>query len=427
MRPIGTRFVRVRTLAALATVLLVSVPSSGAFTAASTQEQPEIRALWVLRTSLISPESIDELVGAARAHGFNTLLVQVRGRGDAYYTSALEPPAAELQRQPPDFDPLATVLERARGAGLSVHAWVNVNLVSSAVDLPISRTHIVLRHPAWLMVPRELAQELARVTPASPSYVGRLARWTRGQPEEIEGLYASPVVPAAARHVEAVVRDIAKRYAVDGVHLDYARYPSNRFDYSAAALAEFRAAVRPTLSATQRRELDDRERVDLFAYADGLPDAWKAFRIARMTALMTKLRGAVKSVRPDALVTLAAAPDLDEAINHKLQDWPAWLRGGIVDAVAPMAYTPEANRFAEQIAAARDIAGGKSVWAGIGAYRLTAAQTVENIRTARRLGTAGVVLFSYDSLIDPRQANANYLATVGKAAFPRSGPVDGSR
>ncbi len=76
------------------------------------------------------------MVRTARDHGFNTLLVQVRGRGDAYFTSSLEPRAAELQRQPASFDPLATVLAEAHEAGLRVHAWVNVNLVSSAADLP---------------------------------------------------------------------------------------------------------------------------------------------------------------------------------------------------------------------------------------------------------------------------------------------------
>ncbi len=69
----------------------------------------ETRALWVLRASLSSPESIGTLVANARDHGFNTLLVQVRGRGDAYYNGGLEPRATELQRQPATFDPLATV------------------------------------------------------------------------------------------------------------------------------------------------------------------------------------------------------------------------------------------------------------------------------------------------------------------------------
>jgi uncharacterized lipoprotein YddW (UPF0748 family) len=145
-----------------------------------------------------------------------------------------------------------------------------------------------------------------------------------------------------------------------------------------------------------------------------------------MTTLMANLRSAVKAARPHALVTVAAAPDLDEAYNHKLQDWRGWLQTGLVDAVAPMAYTPEAKRFADQITAARDIVGGKGIWAGIGAYRLTAEQTVENIHTARRLGTAGIVIFSYDSLIDPKQTNSGYLAAIGRS-FARSASSDGSR
>ena len=93
------------TLAAVL-VLLMLAPT---FPDATREAAPsETRALWVLRTSLGSPESITTLVRTARDHGFNTLLVQVRGRGDAYFTSTLEPRAADLQRQPASFDPLAT-------------------------------------------------------------------------------------------------------------------------------------------------------------------------------------------------------------------------------------------------------------------------------------------------------------------------------
>src|SRR4051812_38029777 len=61
-----------------------------------------------------------------------------------------------------------------------------------------------------------------------------------------------------------IVRDIARRYAVDGIHLDYARYPSDRFDYSRGAVRQFRTFVRPGLSDATRRALDAREAVDLF-------------------------------------------------------------------------------------------------------------------------------------------------------------------
>ena len=47
------------------------------------------------------------------------------------------------------------------------------------------------------------------------------------------------------------------------------------------------------------------------------------------------------------------------------------------------------------------------------------AQAVDNIETARRLGAAGIILFSYDSLIDPRQAQPDYMGVVGRSAFAK--------
>jgi uncharacterized lipoprotein YddW (UPF0748 family) len=418
---------RKRWLRLLASAAAAAVCASGVLVAQRPANTTEVRAMWVLRTSLTSQDSITSLVRHARQNGFNTLFVQVRGRGDAYYRRALEPVPAALERQPDSYDPLAVVLELARASGIKVHAWVNVNLFSSAVQLPTSREHVVYRHPEWLMVPRDIAQEMAAVPSDSPAYLGKLARWTRQQSADVEGLYTSPVHPAAGAYVEAVVRDLVKRYALDGVHFDYARYPTDRFDYSKTAIREFRAALRPQMDEARRRALDSEEMRDLFAYPDALPEAWRTFRIDRMTQLMARLGRAAHAERPELQVSVAAAPDREEALDRRLQDWGTWLSTGIVDAVAPMAYTQEPDQFAEQIAAARSVAGSRAVWAGIGAYRLSAAQTIENIETARRLGAAGVILFSYDSLINPRETAPDYLPTVGRSAFGMPSSSAGSR
>jgi uncharacterized lipoprotein YddW (UPF0748 family) len=142
-----------------------------------------------------------------------------------------------------------------------------------------------------------------------------------------------------------------------------------------------------------------------------------------LTALIARVRQAVQVARKGTMVTAAVFPDAQDAFDERMQDWRGWLDARLVDAVAPMAYTQEASRFAEQIAAARDVAGGRAVWAGIGAYRLTPAQTVENIQAARKLGTAGFVLFSYDSLTGTRPPAPDYLATVSRAAFPPARPT----
>jgi uncharacterized lipoprotein YddW (UPF0748 family) len=142
-----------------------------------------------------------------------------------------------------------------------------------------------------------------------------------------------------------------------------------------------------------------------------------------MTALVTRLTTAVKRERPQALVSAAVAPDMREAYQHRLQDWGGWLSSGLLDVICPMAYSTDAARFAEQIAAVRAAAGGRSVWAGIGAYRLPARDTIDNIQTARKLGADGVILFSYDSLISPREAADDYLSVVGRGAFTTTAPV----
>lgn len=401
---------------ALASALVAPMPGVRAASPAT-----EIRALWVLRSSLVSPASVAAVVSSARTYGFNALLVQVRGRGDAYYASQLEPRAEELSSQPGSFDPLQELLTVAHQGGLQVHAWVNVSLVSSASDMPGSPSHLVYEHPDWLMVPRPLAREMAGVDPASPAYLGRLSRWTRAQGGEVEGLYASPLNAAAAEHLTSVVADLAGRYALDGLHLDYIRYPDDRFDYSRSALAAFRSAVGPEIGDAERRRLDALAEDDPLAYPDNLPEPWTRFRRAQLSALVMRLRTAAKAQRPNALVSAAVAPDVDEAFSHRLQDWRTWLESGLIDAVCPMAYTQETPTFARQIASARGLAGTRAVWAGIGAYRLTPAQTVQHVQIARQQGADGFVLFSYDSLNGGDRARDLYLSQVSRALFPVAG------
>jgi len=374
----------------------------------------EVRALWVVRTTLTSRAAIETMIAAARSSGFNTLLVQIRGRADAYYSDGVEPRAASLSSEP-ELDPLATTLELAHDAGLRVHAWVNVNLVAGANELPAARDHVIYRHPEWLMVPRLLAEDLQSIEPRSPQYLGRLARYVRGQ-STVEGLYLSPASDAAIEYTADVVKRIISRYAVDGVHLDYIRYPSDEFDYSRDALSAFRRTMLRDLDVAEARRIEARVAAEPLVYTETFPDRWRAFLVSRLTALMQRLHDVVKTTRPAALVTAVVVPDSGEALDHRLQNWRAWLDAGLLDVICPMAYTTDSNLFAAQITSVRQQAGTHPVWAGIGAYRLSSDQIVENVQTARRLGAGGVILFSYDSLTGPPHG-ADYLSHIARAAF----------
>jgi uncharacterized lipoprotein YddW (UPF0748 family) len=400
------------TMSTLATLVTTSRLSTLPILSASPLD--EVRALWVVRTTLTSAAAIATMVKAAKAAGFNTLLVQVRGRGDAYYQGALEPRPAALTAQP-EFDPLAATITRAHEAGLQVHAWINVNLVAG-LDLPSAREHVIYRHPEWLMVPRQLADDLGGLDPRSPEYVGRLSRYARSRPAELEGLYLSPVSPGAADYTVKVVRDIAERYAIDGVHLDYVRYPDEEFDYSRDTLAAFHRSLAPNLTQADERRYTERAVTEPLVYTLAFPERWRAFRTDRLTALVADIYRTVKAVKPAAILSAAVSPDPADAAAHRLQDWPAWLDRNILDVLCPMVYTTDPSVFAAQVATARRLTGDHPLWAGIGAYRLTSDQITENVQAARRLGVRGMILFSYDSLTDPSRG-PDYLAQIGRAAF----------
>jgi uncharacterized lipoprotein YddW (UPF0748 family) len=141
------------------------------------------------------------------------------------------------------------------------------------------------------------------------------------------------------------------------------------------------------------------------------PQGWQEFRRAKLTALLTKIRSTVKARRPQATLSAAVFPDANDAATRRFQDWGGWLATGLLDVVCPMAYTTDPALFRTQIANVEHLAGRRPVWAGIGAYQLSPAATIENIRAARQLGAEGIVLFSYDNINDA------YVATVAKEAF----------
>ena len=344
-----------------------------------------MRGLWVVRTALASPGTVDAVVDRAKDAGFNALFVQVRGRGDAFYRSRIVPRSLLLERQPPSFDPLARLLQRARSRGLQVHVWLNLLLVAGFGG-PLPAGHVATLHPEWLMVPREAA---AAVLAARPDAWRDLIRDGAG---DIEGYYLSPSAPGVAEHLEAVVRELLKAYAVDGVHLDFIRYPGTDHDYSPAALEGFRA---PSSSGGVFRI------AELLAGPANQPEEWSAYLRQRLTALTDRLSRAARAERKGIVVSAAVVPDESQAVHQRFQDWPAWMTGGLLDALCPMAYTPDAGLFRQQVTQIRARLGpGKTVWAGVGAYRLPASAVVDRILIAREAGASGVVLFSHESL-DP--------------------------
>jgi uncharacterized lipoprotein YddW (UPF0748 family) len=392
-----------RTLIALPLYLIVAAWAGHELVRAAGAND-EMRALWVRRTSLASEESIRRMVTSASTAGFNTLFVQI---------------ADDIATVPQVFDPIAETVAQAHTAGMRVHAWLDVARVAPPGELPFARDHVIYQHPEWLMVPRAIAAELLPIDVHSPDYVGRLVRWTRTNTDRIDGLYLSPVLPEAASYLAEVVRDVVRRYPIDGVYLDHVSYPAADFDYGVRSIAAFRDFMRGQLQLTERQRIDSIQAIDPFAYPNELPDEWRSFRLAQLTALVARLRSTAKSLRPAVVVSAAVTADPGSAERDNLQDWRTWAANGFIDALCPMVTGTDVGQVASQLSQLQTLAAGRPFWVGIGANRLSQRETIDGIGAARRAGAQGIVLFSYDSLISPPKGS-EFLSAIGRGAFAGS-------
>ena len=381
----------------------------------------EVRALWVVRTTLTSPEKIRQLVQSAADNGFNTLIVQIRGRGDSYYKSKVEPRAIELKDQPPTFDPLALTIEEAHKRGLKVHGWLNTNLLANLDALPTDPAHVYHKHPEWLAVPKPVAAELYNMSPRDPAYRQKIVEWSKANRGELEGVYTGPANPKVRDHIYNIWMDVLKHYPVDGLHFDYVRFASPDFDYSRTSLEKFRKWLEPQLTSDQRRDLKQSLKTNPLAAPEMFASNFADFQRAQVTTLVERIYHAVKKRRPETLVSAAVFANDENAYTRRFQDWRRWLQMGILDVACPMAYSTDTAVFQKQIEVAVTTAHAakRQVWAGIGAYRIPSESTVEKINVARGLNAAGFILFSYDFTTRPSELNPDgaYLERIRRAAF----------
>ncbi|MDA2917362.1 family 10 glycosylhydrolase, partial [Nitrospinae bacterium AH_259_B05_G02_I21] len=183
-------------LFSMSLVVALAVPVSAGGPAAET------RALWVTRWDYKSPEDIREIMERVRRAHFNVVLFQVRGNADAFYRSRYEPWGEEIGGRDPGFDPLSVAIREAHRRGLELHAYINVVTGWRGPVPPRSLRHLWRAHRAWF------------------------TRDASGIPQPLNGGYVqlAPGLRAVRDHTVTVVADIARRYPVDGIHLDYVRY-----------------------------------------------------------------------------------------------------------------------------------------------------------------------------------------------------------
>jgi uncharacterized lipoprotein YddW (UPF0748 family) len=334
---------------------------------------PEVRGMWVVRWDYHSADEVKAIVSDAATAGVNQIYFQVRGEADAYYKSTLEPWALFLTGtlgKDPGWDPLAVAIEEAHARGIELHAWINVASAWRG-QIPPKKSdppHVLLSHPDW-----RVADDRGQFMPYSDGYV-----------------FLNLAHPDVQRHLEAVMVELAGSYSVDGIHLDYCRYPAANTSHDRVSNLRF-------LEAKKENPGLDRAK-------------WQR---EELTGFVKRLSGRLKEVRPGLVVSAAVTGIYQNAwgwggvqIGHKdfHQDSHLWAENAAVDALVPMIYWPPTDPPGERAdfgTLVRDFAslkGKTRLLCGISVEAGDFSVLTKEIEMVRSNGYDGVVLFSWAGL-----------------------------
>ncbi|HYD54273.1 MAG TPA: family 10 glycosylhydrolase [Gemmatimonadaceae bacterium] len=273
---------------------------------------------WPSRVGMTADEQRRELrtlLDHARDLGLNAIMLHVRTHGDALYPSAHAPWSVYLSGSSgvppsPSYDPLAFAIEEAHARGLQLHAWFNPfrAAIAGLADSP-APTHVRRAHPEWIK---------------------RYGTQT----------WIDPGFPEARRAVLDAVREVVRRYDVDGVHIDDYFYP-----YRERAPIPIRKGGRRAPAGDL--PFPDEDTWRRYGAPRGFTDR-AAWRRANVDELVQALYREVKQEKPWVLVGIspfgvwrpgypAGLTGLD-AYGEIYADSRKWLLQGWLDYVAPQLY-----------------------------------------------------------------------------------------
>ena len=283
------------------------------------QPKWEVRAVWLTTIGGIDwpstyahdgmgiekqKQQLTDMLDRLKAVGINTVLLQTRVRATTIYPSDIEPWDGCLSGKPgksPGYDALQFAIDECHRRGMELHAWV--------VTIPVGK---------WNTYG---CQQLRK-------RYGKLIRKIGD-----EG-YMNPESPTTASYIADICEEITRKYDVDGIHLDYIRYP----------------------------------------------ETWRgAIHKEYITDIVKTINSRVKLHKPWVKLSCSPIGKYDDLSRFRSNGWNArsrvaqdaqgWLRDGLMDQLYPMMYF-SGNNFYPFAIDWKEQSFGRHVISGLGVYML---------------------------------------------------------
>ena len=323
-------------------LILFLIISSGCIKKQETR--PEFRGVW-LHPGLFSLNQtravlqIDSLFSLYHDIGINNLFCYNAAPGENRF----------------EWDYLAVLITEGHKKGIKIHPifypGYNINLEKELAD-----------HPAWLI--RDMDGKF------QPNF--NLAN------PEVRKYWVDKI-------------SASLKYDIDGIHLDYIRFPITQvYSYDSVTCEAFKKEYRYS-------PVEVSHDCGSMIWCE-----WIKWNAKQVTQLVKEIRQAINESGKKVVLGVDVFPDYETSNVLIAQDWKKWAETGLVDFICPMLYTNNLDLFKEYLSNALNMADGKCrVYPGIGIYtahnKITKELIVKEVIITREEKTNGMVFFSGNS------------------------------
>ncbi|MEH1894197.1 MAG: family 10 glycosylhydrolase [Nostoc sp.] len=363
--------------------------------------QPEIRAVWLDRGTIVragSKAGLAQIFDRLAQTGINTVFFETVNAGYTIYPSQV---AKEQNPLIHGWNPLEDAVKLAHERDMELHAWVwtfaagnqrHNEIINASPNYP---GPVLAAHPDW----------------ANYDNLGNMIPVGQTKP------FFDPANPEVRQYLLKLYEEIVTRYDVDGLQLDYIRYPfqdpsaGRTYGYGKAARAQF-------------QQLTGIDPIDISPSQPDLWQKWTTFRTEQVDSFVAKVSEQLRQKRPNLILSVAVFPlPEQERIQKIQQNWETWARRGDVDLIVPMTYALDTSRFqrlAQPWIASKQL-GATLLVPGIRLLSLPTIGAFDQLQLVRDLPVSGYALFAAENFNNDLQKL--FISTQGRVQSKTSEPI----
>ncbi|WP_330203881.1 glycoside hydrolase family 10 protein [Cyanobacterium sp. Dongsha4] len=340
--------------------------------------QSEIRAIWLDRGTIVKARSkadLEPLFNQMAEAGINTVFFETINASYPIYPSRVAPEQNPMTK---GWDPLKAAIELAHERNMELHAWAWIFAAANQghnqiLGQPQNYLGPVLsRNPTWV-----LKDENGAVFNHTPGF---------------KKAFFDPANPYVRNYLYSLLEEIATNYDVDGIQLDYIRYPfqdnhtKQTFGYTAASRHFFKESHGVDPKKIQK--------------SSSAWSVWTGFKIKQIDSFVAEVSQRLKEKRPDLILSAAVFPmERNQRLNVLQQHWEEWIYSGWVDVMVLMTYALDTGSFEARTQSVHDLAGKNSglVIPGIRLLSVPDTETFDQVQSIRNMPSTGYALFAAEN------------------------------